>query len=112
MGTRAKEELVISFINKTDLSVLKNNHDILETFYSYAKKEKEKEIDALVSNENLKEDAKRFIEKSIKKGHVEYAGAELDSLLPPTSRRQGARETKKQGVLEKIRKIVEIFIGI
>ena len=42
----------------------------------------------------------------------DYAGAELDSILPPTSRRKGAREAKKQTVLQKIRNIVEIFIGI
>ena len=48
----------------------------------------------------------------INKGFVDYAGAELDSILPPTSRRKGAREAKKQTVLQKIRNIVEIFIGI
>ncbi|HEY4533524.1 MAG TPA: type I restriction endonuclease subunit R [Fusobacterium sp.] len=112
LGTRAKEELVIGFINQTKLSELKNSSDILESFYTYAKKEKETKIGILVAEENLKEDSKRFIEKSIQKGYVEYAGAELDSILPPTSRRQGARDAKKQTVLEKIRKIVEVFIGI
>ncbi|MDK4521507.1 type I restriction endonuclease subunit R [Fusobacterium necrophorum] len=112
LGTRAKEELVIEFINQTKLSELKNSNDILDSFYTYAKKEKETKIGILVEEENLKEDSKRFIEKSIQKGYVEYAGAELDSILPPTSRRQGAREAKKQTVLEKIRKIVEVFIGI
>lgn len=112
LGTRAKEELVIEFINQTKLSELKNSNDILDSFYTYAKKEKETKIGILVEEENLKADSKRFIEKSIQKGYVEYAGAELDSILPPTSRRQGAREAKKQTVLEKIRKIVEVFIGI
>lgn len=112
LGTRAKEELVIEFINQTKLSELKNSNDILDSFYTYAKKEKETKIGILVEEENLKEDSKRFVEKSIQKGYVEYAGAELDSILPPTSRRQGAREAKKQTVLEKIRKIVEVFIGI
>lgn len=42
----------------------------------------------------------------------DYVGAELDSTLPPTSRRKGAIEAKKQTVLQKIRNIVEIFIGI
>ena len=32
LGTRAKEDLVMDFINKTDLSKLKNNDDILEAF--------------------------------------------------------------------------------
>ena len=112
LGTRAKEDLVMNFINKTDLSELKNSGDILESFYKYANEEKKIKIDELIENESLKKDSERFIEKSINKGFVDYAGAELDSILPPTSRRKGARETKKQTVLQKIRNIVEIFIGI
>ena len=112
LGTRAKEDLVMNFINKTDLSELKNSSDILESFYKYANEEKKIKIDELIENESLKKDSERFIEKSINKGFVDYAGAELDSILPPTSRRKGAREAKKQTVLQKIRNIVEIFIGI
>ena len=112
LGTRAKEDLVMNFINKTDLSELKNSGDILESFYKYANEEKKIKINELIENESLKKDSERFIEKSINKGFVDYAGAELDSILPPTSRRKGARETKKKTVLQKIRNIVEIFIGI
>ena len=112
LGTRAKEELIMAFINSTRLSELKNTDDILESFYSFAKKEKENNIISLVEEENLKEDSKRFIEKAISKGYVEYAGDELDRIIPPTSRRLGAREKKKELVLDKIRKIVEVFVGI
>lgn len=45
LGTRAKEDLVMDFINKTKLSELKDNDDILETFYSFAKKRKRKECE-------------------------------------------------------------------
>ena len=84
----------------------------MDTFYNFAKKEKEKKIDSLIENEKLKEESKRFIEKAISKGYVEYAGDELDKIIPPTSRRQGAREKKKESVLENIRNIVEVFVGI
>lgn len=66
----------------------------------------------LVEEEKLKEGAYHFINKSIAKGFVDYAGTGLDKILPPTSRRQGAREKKKQIVFEKIEKIVEVFVGI
>ena len=112
LGTRAKEDLVMNFINKTDLSELKNSSDILESFYKYANEEKKIKINELIENEGLKKDSERFIERSINRGFIDYAGAELDSILPPTSRRKGAREAKKQTVLQKIRNIVEIFIGI
>lgn len=112
IGTRAKEELVIAFINNTDLSKLKSNDEILESFYKYAKEQKDTQIKELTESEHLKGDSKHFIEKSISKGYVDVAGAELDSLLPPTSRRRGAREAKKQSVFQKIQKLVEVFIGI
>lgn len=112
LGTRAKEELIMSYINSTRLSELKTNDDIVESFYEFARKEKEKNVDELISNEKLNNDAKRFIEKSIAKGYVDYAGDELDSILPPTSRRGGLREKKKGEVLAKIDAIVNIFVGI
>lgn len=112
LGTRAKEGLIIDFINRTKVSDLKNTDDILEAFYSFAKREKENHIISLVKEEQLKEDSKRFIEKAISKGYVEYAGDELDRIIPPTSRRSGAREKKKESVLAKVRKIVEVFVGI
>lgn len=112
LGTRAKEDLIMDFINNTNLTNLKDTDDILESFYSFAKKEKNKKIKELVEEENLRDDSKRFIERSINKGYVEYIGDDLDRIIPPTSRRHGAREKKKQSVLEKIRKIVEVFVGI
>lgn len=112
LGTRAKEGLIIDFINRIKVSDLKNTDDILEAFYGFAKREKENHIISLVKEEQLKEDSKRFIEKAISKGYVEYAGDELDRIIPPTSRRSGAREKKKESVLAKVRKIVEVFVGI
>lgn len=112
LGTRAKEELVICFINEVDLTNLKSTDEILTAFYTYAQNQKEEHINNLSIEENLKNDAKRFIEKSIKKGFVSYEGTELDDILPPTSRVQGARKAKKEMVLDKIQKLVEIFIGI
>ena len=112
LGTRAKEELIIKFINTTRLSELKNTDAILESFYNFARKEKNEKIKSLVLEENLKENSRNFIERSINKGYVEYMGDELDKIIPPTSRRHGAREKKKEQVLDKIRKIVDVFVGI
>lgn len=111
LGTRAKEELILSFINETDLNKLTSTDEVLTAFYDYAKKQKQTHIDRLSLEEKLKENGKFFIEKSIEKGFVSAEGAELDSILPPTSRRHGAREAKKQTVFEKIQKLVEVFVG-
>ena len=112
LGTRAKEELIIEFINRTDLTKFDKNEDILEAFYEYAKIEKEQKINELISEENLKEKSKKFIEKSISRGYVAQGGTELDEVLPPVGRRGGAREVKKQSVLSKLKDIVKVFVGI
>ena len=112
LGTRAKEELIIEFINRTDLTKFDKNEDILEAFYGYAKIEKEQKINELITEENLKEKSKKFIEKSISRGYVSQSGTELDDVLPPVGRRGGAREVKKQSVLSKLKDIVKVFVGI
>ena len=48
LGTRAKEELIMDFINSTRLSELKNTDDILESFYKFARKEKDTKIKKLI----------------------------------------------------------------
>lgn len=112
LENRYKEDLVIKYIDTTNLNDLKNNDEIVDSFYKFARGEKKKEINSLAEAENLKDGAHRFIENAIQKGQVENVGKELDDLLPPVSRIGGGRQAKKQSVLEKIRKIVEIFIGI
>lgn len=112
LGTRAKEELIIEFINRTDLTKFDKNEDILESFYEYAKIEKEQKINELIHEENLKEQSKKFIEKSISRGYVTQGGTELDDALQGVGRRGGAREAKKQSVLSKLKDIVKVFVGI
>ena len=112
LGTRAKEELIIEFINRTDLTKFDKNEDILEAFYEYAKIEKEQKINELIYEENLKEKSKKFIEKSISRGYVSQGGTELDDALQGVARRGGAREVKKQSVLSKLKDIVKVFVGI
>ena len=112
IGTRAKEELVMKFIDATELSELKSEPDIIEAFYNFASDEKEKEIQEIIKTENLKEGAKRIIVLMIKLEETNIFGTELDAVLPAVSRRKGARKLKKDQVLEKIRKAIEIFSGI
>ena len=112
IGTRAKEELVMKFIDATELSELKSEPDIIEAFYNFASTEKEKEVQEIIKTENLKEGAKRIIVLMIKLEETNIFGTELDAVLPAVSRRKGARKIKKDQVLEKIRKAIEIFSGI
>lgn len=113
LDTRAKEGLIIDFINSVDLNKLNNKDEILDSFYTFAKDRKAKSIKSLIEEEKLEDGAKRFIEKSIKRGYSEYGGEELNNILPKkVSRRGGMRKKKKEMVQGKIQKLVDIFIGI
>lgn len=112
IGTRAKEELVIDFIDKINIEKIAQKETILKEFYTYAEKEKLKEIQNLIANEHLKTNSEKFIEKSIQDGYVSSQGTELDSILPSTSRKGGEREKKKGSILEKIQKLVYKFLDI
>ena len=109
---RAKEELIIEFINDTDLQKLTDHDGIINAFYEYGKERKKIAIHDLAESEKLVADYQLFIDKSIQRGYAENSGTDLDSIIPPTSRRQGARERKKQEVLRKIQLLVETYSGI
>ena len=103
---------MIGFINDTDLASLKDHDEIINAFYAYGKERKAVAIRELAESEKLVEGYQLFIDRSIQRGYAENSGADLDSIIPPTSRRHGARERKKQEVLQKIQTLVEVYSGI
>lgn len=71
IGNRAKEGLVVDFINTTNLDAIKNKQDIIAEFFSYAQEKKREEVDSLIEEENLNpENAKRYIERSLNRGEA------------------------------------------
>ena len=84
---RAKEELIIGFINDTDLQKLQDHDEIINAFYEYGKERKKIAIRGLAESEKLVADYQLFIDKSIQRGYAENSGTNLDSIIPPTSRR-------------------------
>lgn len=115
LGTRAKESLIMDFIDNSNFKSLQKikKEDILEQFYTFAKKRKEESIKKVIEEENLnKEEATRFITNSISIGEFSKS-VTVDNILPSNiSRRQGARQQKKEEVLLKINELIETFIGI
>ena len=113
LGERAKETLILDFIEKTQIENFSDSAEAMGAFYKYAEKIKEQRIITLIQEEHLKDkQALVFIINAIKKGHASANGVELDGILPPLSRRGGAREAKKQKVLKKIQNLAYEFYGI
>lgn len=59
LGNRAKEGLVVDFIQQTNLDDLPDKASIIDTFFTFAQREQQREADALIKEENLNEEAAR-----------------------------------------------------
>ncbi|KGQ37150.1 type I restriction endonuclease subunit R [Gallibacterium genomosp. 1] len=113
VGNRAKESLIVDFINQTDLNEIGDKVSIIEAFFKFAQIEQEKEANALITDESLNKDAaKRYIAISLKRGYASENGTELNETLPKLSPLNPAYRTKKQTVFEKIVAFIEKFKGI
>ena len=112
LGNRAKESLIVDFINQTDLDSIVDKAGIIESFFQFAQKEQQKEADELISNEGLNIDAaKRYINVSLKRGYASEQGTDLNDALPKMSPLNPQYLTKKQSIFQKIVAFVEKFVG-
>ncbi|MCC3214841.1 type I restriction endonuclease subunit R [Chryseobacterium sp. X308] len=113
IGQRAKESLVVDFINETDLDKIQEKPNILDAFYTYAGEKQRAEAFELITEENLNEEAtKRYIATSLKREFASENGTELNAILPKMSPLNPQYLTKKQSVFQKISAFVEKFKGI
>lgn len=113
IGNRAKESLIVDFINETDLESMRDKTDIIAAFFTYAQEKQKKEADALITEEKLNEEAaKRYIQTSLKRKYASENGADLNAILPKMSPLNPQYLTKKQSVFQKIVAFIEKFRDI
>ena len=113
LGSRAKEGLVIDFIQQTNLDELPDKAGIIDAFFTFAQREQQREAEALIKEENLNEEAaKRYIRTSLKREYATENGTELNETLPKLSPLNPQYKTKKQSVFQKIGAFIEKFKGV
>ncbi|MDT8247282.1 HsdR family type I site-specific deoxyribonuclease [Alcaligenes nematophilus] len=113
LGNRAKESLVVDFINQTDLDGLGDKASVIEAFFSFAQAEQQREAQELINDEALNvEAARRYISSSLRREFASENGTELNALLPKMSPLNPEYLTKKQSVFQKIAAFVEKFKGV
>ena len=112
-GNRAKESLVVDFINQTNLDKFQDKASIIDAFFSFAQTEQMREAAELIDSEELIiDEAKRYILASLKREYASENGTELNSILPKMSPLNPKYLTKKQSVFQKISAFVEKFKGV
>ena len=113
LGNRAKESLIVDFINQTDLDSIVDKAGIIESFFQFAQKEQQQEADELMNSEGLNIDAaKRYINVSLKRGYASEQGTDLNDAIPKMSPLNPQYLTIKQRIFQKIAAFVEKFKGI
>ena len=113
LGNRAKESLVVDFINQADLDEIPDKASVIDAFFTYARSEQQREAQALITAEKLNaEAARRYLATSLKREHASDNGTELNNILPKMSPLNPQYLTKKQSVFEKVSAFVEKFKGV
>src|SRR5699024_2229859 len=110
LGNRAKESLVVDFINQTDLDTLGDKASVIEAFFKFAQAEQQREAQELIEDEKLNvEAAKRYIAASLKREYASENGTELNDILPKMSPLNPQYLTKKQSAFKRVAAFVEKF---
>lgn len=106
---RDKRDLIMKFIDRmtpTPGQSSPDDSDITDEWNEYVNQQKEKELDAIIKEENLRpEETRRFIDQSFTDGYVITTGIAITKVLPPMpifGSGSGSREAKKNTVLEKL----------
>ena len=106
---RSKKALIETFIQGiNDVS------DVLLEWRIFVAEEKEKQLAAIIAEENLKDqETRHFMEHAFRDGSVRTTGTDIDKLMPPISRFGGGnRAEKKQTIIGKFQAFFERFFGI
>ncbi|MCG7280377.1 type I restriction endonuclease subunit R [Chryseobacterium taklimakanense] len=113
IGNRAKEGLVVDFINETDLDQIKDKAYIIDAFFTYAQEKQKIEATEIIEEERLNEEAaKRYLKRSLQREYATDNGTELNDILPKMSPLNPNYLTKKQSIFQKIVAFVEKFKGV
>lgn len=113
VGNRAKEGLIVDFVQETDLDPMKDKSSIISAFYLYAQERQKEEAADLINEEKLNEEAaKRYIQTSLKHEFASDNGTDLNAILPKMSPLNPQYLTKKQSVFQKISAFIEKFKGV
>ncbi|MCF0164593.1 MAG: type I restriction endonuclease subunit R, partial [Bacteroidales bacterium] len=106
---RSKKELIEEFLSSVNAAT-----NVEEEWGNYVRQQKAADLAEIISQENLKaEETERFVESAFRDGSLRTTGTDIDRILPAMSRFGGGnRQEKKAGVIEKLKKFFDKYLGI
>ena len=107
-GLRSKKELIENFIDTINV-----NSKVAEDFRRYVLEKKEKDLQSIISEQNLKDDLTReFVENALRDGILKFEGQDFDNLLPSMSLFDDNREDVKEKVSEILKDYFDKYSGL
>ncbi|MCM1488406.1 MAG: type I restriction endonuclease subunit R [Firmicutes bacterium] len=106
---RSKKQLIESFIEN-----INEVEDVFDEWHSFVAEQREKALSEIIKEENLKEkETREFIDNSFRNGGIKTTGTDIDKIMPPVSRfGSGNRESRKRGIVERLKEFFERFFGV
>lgn len=105
---RSKKELIEHFIETINAKT-----DVEKDWRKFVAEQKEADLTDIITKEKLKpEEARKFIENSLRDGILKTTGTDIDKIMPPISRFGGGRATKKQEIIKKLKAFFEKYFGL
>lgn len=106
---RSKKELIENFIETINAA-----SRVEDEWRTFVREQKEADLSQLIADEKLKpEETKNFVDLSLRDEALKTTGTDIDKILPPVSRfGKSDRTAKKQGIIEKLQKFFEKYLGL
>jgi type I restriction enzyme R subunit len=107
---RSKKDLIEQF-----LSTIDNHNDIDKSWKLYIEQERNRELEAIITTENLDPvAAQKYVAKAFSDGELQLAGPALTSMLPPKNMFTPDNEhgLQKASVLSKLQDYFDRFFGL
>ena len=107
---RDKKDLIELFVDS-----LSTDGEIDEQWRAFMSAKRDEELDAIISEENLKPEAARaFVRAAFRDGEVRTTGTAITTILPPVSRfdPDGGHGERKQRVIQRLRSFFDRFHGL
>ncbi len=106
---RSKKDLIEGFIDTINAST-----EVDRDWHLYVHQQQETDLENIIEEERLKPDeTRRFLANSFRDGALKTTGTDIDKLMPPVSRFGGGnRIEKKQGVIQRLSRFFEKYLGV
>jgi len=106
---RSKKNLIERSIDKVNAST-----EADEDWKIFLNDNKEKDIERLIKEENLREkEIRKFIDNAFGDGFIKTTGTDIDRIIPPISRSaSNSRTFKKQTIIDKLLAFFEKYFGL